>query len=63
MHANVYDKNVYEGQMYTLFYYSTDKCTGQWHCEDTLKDGLPDSRGSLANNIPSHAIQQVNQEV
>ena len=28
-----------------------------------LKDELPDPRGSLANNIPSHAIEQANQEV
>ena len=25
-------------------------------CESTLKDELPQPRGSLANNIPSHAI-------
>ena len=28
-----------------------------------LKDELPEPRGSLANNIPSHAIEQANQEV
>ena len=27
------------------------------------KDGLPDPRGSLANEIPSRAIEQANQEV
>ena len=26
-------------------------------CESTLKDELPQPRGSLANNIPSHGIQ------
>ena len=30
--------------------------------ESTLKDELPQPRGSLANNIPSHAIEQANQE-
>ena len=28
-----------------------------------LKDELPELRGSLANDIPSHAIEQANQEV
>ena len=28
----------------------------------TPKDELPDQRGSLANDIPSHAIEQANQE-
>ena len=27
----------------------------------TLKDELPDPRGSLANDIPSYAIEQANQ--
>ena len=32
-------------------------------CESTSKDELPQPRGSLAtNNIPSHAIEQDNQE-
>ena len=31
-------------------------------CESTLKDELPQPRGSLANNIPSRAIEQANQE-
>ena len=31
-------------------------------CESTSKDELPQPRGSLANNIPSHAIEQANQE-
>ena len=30
--------------------------------KNTPKDGLPDPRGSLANDIPSHAIEQPNQE-
>ena len=29
---NVCDNNMFETQTYTLFYYSTDKCTEQWHC-------------------------------
>ena len=32
------------------------------NCEITLKDELPQPRGFLANNIPSHAIEQANQE-
>ena len=59
---NVCDNNMYEAQTYTSFYYSTDKCTGQWHCGSTLKDEPPDPRGSLANEIPSHTIEQANQE-
>ena len=40
------------------------KCTGQWHCAgSTSKDELPDPRGSLENDIPSHAIEQANQEL
>ena len=31
-------------------------------CESTLKDELPQPRGSLANNMPSCAIEQANQE-
>ena len=31
-------------------------------CESTSKDELPQPRGSLANNIPSCAIEQANQE-
>ena len=31
-------------------------------CESTSKDELPQPRGSLANNIPSRAIEQANQE-
>ena len=41
----------------------TDKCAGQWHCGRTLKDELLYPRGSLANDIPSHAIEQASQEV
>ena len=29
-------------------------------CESTSKNELPQSRGSLANNIPLHAIEQAN---
>ena len=39
------------------------KCTGWWCCGSTPKDELPDPRGSLANNIPSRAVEQANQEV
>ena len=59
---NVCDNNMYEAQTCTLFYYSTDKCTGWWCCGSTAKDGLPDPRGSLANEIPSCIIEQANQE-
>ena len=54
---------MYEAQTCTLFYYSNDKHTGQWCCGSTLNEGLPDHdpRGSLANNLPSRAIQQANQ--
>ena len=66
---------MYGAKMCTSF---TDKCkkkkwygyarldkwyTGWWRCESTPKDGLPDPRGSLMNKIPSHAIEQANQEV
>ena len=64
--SNVCDNNVYQAQTCTLFYYqiaSTDKFTGWWHYESTLKDVLPDPRGCLANHIPSRAIEQANQEV
>ena len=40
------------------------KYTGQWCCAgSTSKDRLPDPRGSLANNVPCRAIEQVSQEV
>ena len=39
------------------------RCAGQWHRRSTSKDGLPDPRGSLVNEIPSHTIGQANQEV
>ena len=66
---NVCDNNVYEAQTCTLFYYfilvtsSTDKCTGRWHRGSTPKDELPEPRGSLANDVPSCAIEQTNYEV
>ena len=63
---HVCDNNMYEAQTCALFYIlvdCTDKCTGQWYCGSTSKDELPDPRGSLTNNIPSHAIEQANQEV
>ena len=41
----------------------TVKYTGQWCCGRTPKDELPDPRGSLANDIPSRAIEQANQRV
>ena len=31
--------------------------------QSTLKDELPEPRGSLANDIPSRAIERANQEV
>ena len=31
-------------------------------CESTSKDELPQPRGSLANNIPSRATEQANQQ-
>ena len=34
-----------------------------WKYLKAPKDGLPDPRGSLANKIPSRAIEQANQEV
>ena len=37
--------------------------TGRWCCGSTLKDELTDPKGSLANEIPSCAIEQANQEV
>ena len=47
---------------FALLLDSTDKCTGRWRCGSTPKDELPDPRGSL-ENIPSHTIEQANQEV
>ena len=29
---------------------ATNKCTGGWHCESTLKDGLPDQEGLKQRN-------------
>ena len=66
---NVCDNNVYEAHMCASLYYfildtsSTDKCTGQWHHGSIVKDELPEPRGSLANDIPSCATEQANQEV
>ena len=34
-----------------------------WKYLKAPKDGLPDPRGSLANEIPSRAIEQANREV
>ena len=34
-----------------------------WKYLKAPKDRLPDPRGSLADEIPSHAIEQANQEV
>ena len=46
---NVSDNNMYEAQIYTLFYYSTNKCTGGWRCGSTPKRPpkyrLPDQEG------------------
>ena len=60
---NLCDNNVYKAQMCTLFYYITDKCTGWLHCGSAPKDGLPTLRGSSANEIPSHSIEQTKQDV
>ena len=48
---------------FVLFLDGNDKCTGLWYCGRTMKNELPDPRGSLANDIPSHAIEQANQGV
>ena len=58
MHAKctVRDNNVYEA-------HSTDECTGRWRCGSTSKDELPKPRGFLANDMPSHVIEQAIQEV
>ena len=62
---NVCDNNVHEAQMCSLFYYLKVLISvlDGWHCGSTPKDQLADPRGSLANDIPSHAIEQANQEV
>ena len=53
--------------MSTTFYYNTVinvySMMALWKYLKALKDGLPDPRGSLANKIPSRAIEQANQEV
>ena len=64
---NVCDNNLYEDQTCVLLYYCelivlmSVQDDGDV-CESTSKDELPQPRGCLANNIPSHAIQQANQE-
>ena len=59
MHAINY---VYEAQMSTLFHCSIDKCIGWLCCGNALKDGLP-TEGVFKDEIPSHAIEQTNQDV
>ena len=54
--------SVSEAQICNSFYYSTDKCIGQWHHGSTTMYGIPDSRGSLVNEILFHTIEQANQE-
>ena len=63
---NVCDNNVYEAQHAFRFISCRivlisvqDDSDG---CESTSKDELPQPRGSLANNIPSCATEQANQE-
>ena len=58
----MHDNNVYEVQTCTSFYNSIliSVATGRWHCGSTPKDKLADPTGSLANDIPSHAIEQAN---
>ena len=34
-----------------------------WKYLKAPKDGLPDPRGSLSNEVPSHATEQANQKV
>ena len=34
-----------------------------WKYLKAQKDEMPDPRGSLADEIPSHAIEQANQEI
>ena len=43
----------------------TDKCIQDngTSCRSTSKDEIPEPRGSLANDVTSHAIKQANQEV
>ena len=48
---------------FVLLVNCTDKCIGQQRCGSTLMDELSEPRGSLANYIPSRAIEQANQEV
>ena len=63
---NVCDNNVYEVQTcvyFILLVDCTDKCAGQWCCGSTWKDELPEPRGFLANDMPSHVIEQAIQEV
>ena len=60
---NVCGNSMYKAQMCTSIYYSTDKCAGQWHFGNAPNDGISDSRGSSANEIPSCPIEQANQEV
>ena len=49
----------------TLFYYNVAKykIIAMWKYLKALKDRLSDPRGSLANEIPSRAIEQAYQEV
>ena len=53
--------------MSTTFYYNTViniyNTLVLWKYIKALKDGLPDPRGSLENEIPSRAIEQANQQV
>ena len=68
MHAKcICDNNVYEAQTHASFYYLIVRISVQddmalWKYFK-MKDELPEPRGSLANNIPSCAIEQANQEV
>ena len=68
MHAKcICANNVYEAQTCASFYYlivliSVQDDMALWKYFK-LKDKLPKPRGSLANNIPSRAIEQANQEV
>ena len=54
--------SVSEAQICNLFYYSTDKCIGQWHRGSTTMHGIPDPRGSLVNEILFHTSASQSRE-
>ena len=48
---------------FVLLIVCTDKCTGRWCCGSTSKNELPEPRESLANDMPSSAIEKADQDV